>query len=54
MTGVSHGSNLLIARSFPWSDHRSYVDVGTAQGDLAVQIARANPTCRASDSICRR
>jgi hypothetical protein len=43
MTGVSHGSNLLIARNFPWGEYRSYVDVGTAQGDLAVQIARAHP-----------
>jgi hypothetical protein len=43
MTGVSHGSNVLIASNFPWGDHRSYVDVGTALGDLAVQIARAHP-----------
>jgi hypothetical protein len=40
---VSHGSNLLIASNFPWGEYRSYVDVGTAQGDLAVQIARAHP-----------
>jgi hypothetical protein len=46
MTGVSHGSNLLIARHFPWGDYGSYVDVGTAQGDLAVQIARAHPHLR--------
>lgn len=46
MTGVSHGSNLLIARNFPWGGYRSYVDVGTAQGDLAVQIARAHPHLR--------
>ncbi len=46
MTGVSHGSNLQIARSFPWGDYHSYVDVGTAQGDLAVQIARAHPHLR--------
>jgi precorrin-6B methylase 2 len=43
MTGISHGSNMTIARQFPWKDYRSYVDVGTAQGDLAVQIALANP-----------
>lgn len=46
MTGVSHGSNLLIARNFPWADYRTYVDVGTAQGDLAVQIALAHPHLR--------
>jgi hypothetical protein len=43
MTGISHGANLTIARQFPWKDYRTFVDVGTAQGDLAVQIARANP-----------
>ncbi len=43
MTGISHGSNQAIARGFPWGDVRTFVDVGTAQGDLAVQIARANP-----------
>ena len=43
MTGISHGSNMKIARSFPWKDYRTFVDVGTAQGDLAVQIAKANP-----------
>ena len=43
MTGVSHGSNLAIAVKFPWKNYRTFVDVGTAQGDLAVQVARANP-----------
>ena len=43
MTGISHGANLTIAKAFPWKDHRTFVDVGTAQGDLAVQIALANP-----------
>ena len=43
MTGISHGSNLAIARRIPWSQYRTYADVGTAQGDLAVQIALANP-----------
>jgi hypothetical protein len=42
MTGLSHGANMAIARNFPWKDYRKYVDVGTAQGDLAVQIALAN------------
>lgn len=46
MTGVSHGANLSIARCFPWSDYRTFVDVGTAQGDLAAQIALANPGLR--------
>ncbi len=43
MTGLSHGANMTIARAFPWQDYRTFLDVGTAQGDLAAQIARANP-----------
>jgi hypothetical protein len=43
MTGLSRGANIAIARQFPWSQYRSYIDVGTAQGDLAVQVAIANP-----------
>ena len=43
MTGVSHGANLAIAHNFPWSEYRTAVDVGTAQGDLITQVALANP-----------
>jgi len=43
MTGVSHGANMTIARKFPWAHYKTFVDAGTAQGDLAVQIALANP-----------
>jgi hypothetical protein len=43
MTGISHGANMAIARAFPWRGYRTFVDVGTAQGDLASQIALANP-----------
>lgn len=46
MTGISHGSNMMIARVFPWKDYRTFVDVGTAQGDLAAQIGLANPHLR--------
>jgi hypothetical protein len=42
MTGISHGANLAIAHQFPWREHETFADVGTAQGDLAVQIALAN------------
>jgi len=42
MTGLSHGENLAIAGQFPWQDHETFVDLGTAQGDLAVQIVLAN------------
>ncbi len=43
MTGLSHPANILIAERFPWANHNSFVDVGTAQGDLAVQVAKAHP-----------
>jgi hypothetical protein len=43
MTGISRGANLAIAHGFGWKDYRTFVDVGTAQGDLAVQVALANP-----------
>ena len=46
MTGISHGANMTIARAFPWKDYHTFVDVGTAQGDLAAQIALANPHLR--------
>ncbi|HVG87251.1 MAG TPA: methyltransferase [Vicinamibacterales bacterium] len=43
MTGLSRGANVAMARQFPWRDYGSFADIGTAQGDLAVQIAVANP-----------
>jgi hypothetical protein len=42
MTGISQGANMTIALKFPWKDYTSFVDVGTAQGDLAAQVALAN------------
>ena len=43
MTGLSRGANLAIASRFPGSKYKSAADVGTAQGDLIVQVALANP-----------
>ena len=51
MTGLSHGANMMIARIVPWKDYRTYVDVGTAQGDLAVQIADGVAVNSADDLI---
>ena len=42
MTGISRGANLAIAQRFPWKDYRTFVDVGTAQGDTAAQMALAH------------
>jgi hypothetical protein len=43
MTGLSHPANMTIAQAFPWSGYTTHLDVGTAQGDLAVQVALAHP-----------
>lgn len=43
MSGISRGANMAIAKKVPWSKYKTYADVGTAQGDLAIQIALANP-----------
>lgn len=43
MTGISHAANIRIAELFPWKDHGTICDLGTAQGDLATQIALAHP-----------
>jgi len=42
MTGVSRGANMTIAQKFNWKDYATFADVGTAQGDLAAQVALAN------------
>ncbi len=46
MSGVSRGANLAIARQFPWANYGTFADIGTAQGDLASQIALAHPHLR--------
>ena len=43
MSGISRGASLAIAEKFPWKKYQTYVDVGTAQGDCAVQMALAHP-----------
>jgi hypothetical protein len=43
MTGISHGSNMTIARQFPFAGYKTALDAGTAQGDLVTQVALANP-----------
>jgi len=43
MTGLSMETAKAIARKFPWERHKTFIDVGTAQGGTAVQIALAHP-----------
>jgi precorrin-6B methylase 2 len=42
MTGLSIGSALAIAKKFSWKQCRTFVDVGCAQGGVAVEIALAH------------
>lgn len=42
MTGASMGAALAIAKQFPWKNHRTFVDIGAAQGNVPVQIALAH------------
>lgn len=42
MTGLSIGTAQLIAKRFPWKKYRSFIDVGCAQGGVAVEIALAH------------
>ncbi len=42
MTGLSIGSAQVIARKFPWKKYRTFIDVGCAQGGVAVEIASAH------------
>jgi O-methyltransferase domain/Dimerisation domain len=46
MTGLSMGSARAIARRFPWKAYETFVDVGCAQGCLAVQVALAHKHLR--------
>lgn len=43
MTGLSTQANRVIAKKFPFKNYRTVADLGTAQGDLLVQVALANP-----------
>ena len=42
MTGISLGAATAIANKFPWDRYQTFVDVGTAQGGLPVQVASAH------------
>ena len=42
MTGISMGAAMAIANKFPWNQYETFVDIGTAQGGLPVQVALAH------------
>ena len=43
MTGATRLAAPAIIRKFPWRRYRTMVDVGTAEGCLPVEVARAHP-----------
>ncbi len=43
MTGLSTQANRVIAKKFTFKNYQTATDLGTAQGDLIVQVALANP-----------
>lgn len=43
MTGISRAVVRAIATEFPWRDYKTFADIGTAQGGLAVEVAKHNP-----------
>lgn len=46
MTGGSRNPARLLARKFPWARYDTLIDIGTAQGCVPVEIARAHPHLR--------
>jgi len=42
MTGLSLGAAREIAQKFPWSNYKTFIDVGSAQGGLPVVVAQAH------------
>ena len=42
MTGLSQGTARTIAKKFPWRKYRTFVDIGCAQGGVAVEITLAH------------
>lgn len=42
MTGLSTGAHRAIAKSFPWERYQTFVDIGCAEGGLAVELGLAH------------
>jgi len=43
MTGVSMGAAMAIAEKFPWSEYKSFIDIGCAEGCVPAMVARQHP-----------
>ena len=42
MTGISMGAAKVMAQKFPWSEYKTFIDIGCAQGAMPVHIALGN------------
>jgi hypothetical protein len=42
MTGISLSATMAMANKFPWDRYQTFVDVGTAQGGLPIQVAQTH------------
>jgi len=42
MSALSTGSGMALAAAFPWHKYATFVDIGCAEGAVAVQVARAH------------
>jgi hypothetical protein len=43
MTGLSIGAAMVMAEKFPWDKYKTFLDIGTAEGGLPVQLAQRHP-----------
>jgi hypothetical protein len=43
MTGHSLPTARALAHRFPWADYRTFIDIGTAEGGVPVEVGRAHP-----------
>ena len=43
MTGGSRLAAQALAKQFPWESYNTVIDIGTAQGCVPVEIAKAHP-----------
>ena len=43
MSGISAAAAQAIAANFPWSDRKTFMDLGSAQGMVPATLARAHP-----------
>jgi hypothetical protein len=42
MTGISLGAAQALAQKFPWSEYKTFIDIGCAQGVVPVQVAQVH------------